>query len=198
MRFHGQAGDPLDLNRSYRNVTLADTIHCYSDYAADGAELWVNKDLKLEDPSLEVDDLAWHEDRTSDLVDFAATYADILREPTMVGLYERLYEVAAADQDGLDDEERLVANAAKEFCRRMAAASPLALTVSHRLLQLGGRQSETWESCMDRERRVQTKLLQGADFRTWQATHRTGTQTKWTHSSLKDVTSDEVAELIDA
>jgi enoyl-CoA hydratase/carnithine racemase len=202
IRFQGQSvvawsGSSVDPNRSFRNVSVADTIQCYSDYCASGAEMWVNEDVELEDPSLEVDDIVWHEDRASDLVDYAATFADILHEPTVAGIYDRLQQ-AAAKTDVASHDERLTTEVAQEFCRRMQAASPLALSVTHRLLQLGSRQSESWKSCMDREHRVQAKLMIGEDFGNWQATHGTGKETKWKHSSLHDVTPDEVTELIEA
>jgi enoyl-CoA hydratase/carnithine racemase len=112
-------------------------------------------------------------------------------------VYDR-FQQAATKADVADPDERLAAEAASEFCRRMQAASPLALSVTHRLLQLGSRQSESWKTCMDREHRVQAKLMIGEDFGNWQATHGTGKETKWKHSSLQAVTSDEVAELIES
>lgn len=205
----GEEDDGIDHNAEFRNVTVADTINCFSDYRADGNEMWDldESDAKLnEDPSLDFDSSPWHAYRTSDLVDYAATFADIFAtESSVVGILERFREIAARTTN--DPEEQEGIDVAADFCARMERQSPLALCAVHRLLCIGAKTNETIERCMKRERTVQRKLFAASDFRAWaeHALKHGGdgdsssalSFTGWKHRSIKDVSDDEVSELLE-
>ena len=191
-----------DLNAEHRNYMVAETLNCYSDSHASGVDVWSydeSLDLDFSDPSFDTDGLPWHMDRTSDLVDVAATFADIFNEPTLVGIHDRLKEVAhrPLSSTNLDDNEGI--EIAQEFIRRLNVASPLALHVTHRLMQLGKQKSQTWASCLAREHRVQAKLLQGPDFQNWMRSSQAGTKIppQWKYAHLEDVSPDEVLDLVE-
>jgi len=215
-----------DNNAQFRNVAVADAVHCFSSYRADGGDMWDTKDeddydergsrYLLEDPSLETDPLSWHVERSSDLVDYAATFNDIfVSETTMPGILERFREISA--RQSMDPEEQEGIDVAADFVKRLERQSPLAVSVVHRLLQIGGtgvgeakttRNSyETLETCMTREYKAQSKLLQMEDFQQW-AKYNTKLGSRkekgasapfssWKHESFDQVSRDEVDEILE-
>lgn len=204
IRFHGQPEPTNDHNAEFRNVSVAEAIHNFTSYRADGADMWTFSDqdaYAVDDPSIEdwEDGIPWHEMRSSNLVNYAATFDDIFRsESTVLGVLERFREVAARETTDPEEQEGILV--AKDICQRMEAQSPLALCAVYRLLQEGSKNLETLHSCMARERRVQAALLAGDDFCTW-AQYRTDTDDAasfggWKHDSVSEVTDDEVTELL--
>ena len=203
IRFHGDPPPMHDHNAQFRNVAVADAIHCFSSYRADGAEMWVNDEEEAhigEDPSFELEKSPWHEDRVSDLVNYAATFADIFSsETTLVGILERFREVASKQTSDPEEQEGIAV--ARDFIRRMEQQSPLALNAVFRLLKEGSKGTETLQTCMAREKVVQSKLIRMSDFENWAqfATKNRGKGdgfTGWKHKKIADVTDDEVAELL--
>ena len=199
VRFHGYPEPTVDHNSAYRNVAVADAVHCFSRYRADGTEMWGNDDdCDFEDPSLETSPVPWHEARSSDLVNYAATFDDIFKAETSVhGICERFREIAARTTNDPDEQEGI--DVAAHFVKRLERQSPLAVSVVHRLLTLGADGKESLKSCLQRERKVQSKMFEQADFRSWAEHMATKPQdpfTQWKHKCLKDVSADEVAEII--
>lgn len=203
-RFHGQPPSSVDNNAAFRNVAVADAVHCFSEYRADGAEMWSNTEAEgIDDPSLDFDFFPWHETRSSALVNYAATFADIFNESSLQGIVERLNEVA--DKETTDEEEQEGIDVARELRRRLYAQSPFALAVTHSLLKLGARPNETLESCMNREKAVQAKLFARKDFRQWAKHARQSHKGKqaevflgWEHKAIAEVSKDEVDEVLGA
>ena len=131
------------------------------------------------------------------------------QERTVQGIYERFCEIASSKKtksSSPDDVE--ISTVAQEIVDRMQAASPLALNVIYQLLQKGRNEIETYESCIERERKIQAKLFTSPDYATWAASaqqQKTSSSTKepvvrmnWKHKSIRDVPSDEVLEIIGA
>jgi hypothetical protein len=139
----------------------------------------------------------WHAPRSSDLVDYAATFDEIFTsESTLTGILERFRQVAA--RETTDPEVQGGIDVAKDLCRRLEQQSPLAVSAVHRLLKEGYKGLETLQSCMAREKRVQCKLFGMEDFANW-AKHASKSNepfTGWKHQSIADVTEDEVTELL--
>ena len=201
VRFYGYPEPSLDHNQHFRNVAVADAVHCFSRHCADGTEMWTHDDeCDFEDPSLETDSVPWHEARSSTLVDYAATFDEIFQtETTAHGLYERFREIAARTTS--DPEEQEGIDVAADFVQGLERQSPLAVSVVHRLLTLGADKRESLQTCMDRERKVQAKMLGQADFRNWAqsaATKPNEPFVAWTHKSLVDVSADQVTELVES
>lgn len=148
------------------------------------------------------------------------------QEDSVEGILERLRQVAASGKDDgeFDLEDYLpgdkpldVPSFAATMVENMERQSPLSLCVMYRLMNLGARHGETLERCMDRELQAQINMYLGADFKTWAEYEvkrkqeeavtkntkrgRPGelaqtTVPKWQHGSVKDVTADEVEEII--
>jgi hypothetical protein len=82
IRFHGDPEPVRDPNAEFRNVSVAEAIHSYTSYRADGVDLWTTneKDAYLleVDPPLELDAVSWHAPRSSDLVNYAASVMILL------------------------------------------------------------------------------------------------------------------------
>lgn len=203
VRFHGDAPVLTDHNAAFRNVAVADAIHCCTSGRADGADMWTYKDPTFDDPSLDfVDPVPWHEWRTSSLVDYAATFDGIFRENAeLTGILEAFREVAG--RHALDPEEQEGIDVAADFVQRLERQSPLAVSVVHELLRLGASRTETLYSCTAREKRAQIRMFAHQDFSRWAAHSVRNVDSDapfngWTHSSIAQVTSDEVAEIIEA
>jgi len=228
IKFHGHYQPPWDdhdHNAQFRNVAVADAVHCFTDYRADGTDMWDCRPTKDgeevdasfiigEDPSLETEYVPWDETRSSSLVDYASTFHDIfVTEKSVAGILERFREIAGRSAADADEQEGI--DVAADFCSRIGKQSPLAVSVVHKLMLIGNRPGETLESCMDRELRVQAKLFGMHDYEAWarytikqqKKKRRKGgddedvsTQhqpfTGWKHRNLDEVTDDEVAELI--
>lgn len=203
-RYHGEPEPKDDINAEFRNVGVAGVIDAFTSYQASGEQMWGTNKLNYlpgEDPSLELDPIPWQEDRESDLVDFAATFDDIFKkEKTLVGILERFREVASRKTTDREEQEGI--DVAKDFVQRIQCRSPLALSAVHQLMQLGSKDGETLESCMEREKQVQAKLFGMSDFENWgkHASQYKAMEeppfTGWKHKSVVDVTKDEVEELL--
>jgi enoyl-CoA hydratase/carnithine racemase len=204
IRLHGEDPPVHDHNASLRNIQVADTISCFSSGRADRRDVWgfdENDDYDdLMDPSIDLDHTPWHQPRCSDLVSYAATFDDIFKkEPELFGILERFREIAARTTDDPEVQEGI--DVAADFVKSLERQSPLALSVVHRLLQLGSRKDETLKSCITREHRAQVNLFGRSDFETW-AKHATrGVRNEkpfpgWLHKSIAAVHPDEVEEIL--
>uniref|UniRef100_A0A6U4AC76 3-hydroxyisobutyryl-CoA hydrolase n=1 Tax=Ditylum brightwellii TaxID=49249 RepID=A0A6U4AC76_9STRA len=196
----------FDPNDKYRNVAVANVLHSISEFDASGKEMLASVDAemrRLEDPSLvlEHDRFFMDAPRSSQAVNIAAAFADFFaREKSVEGVVEQLKEVASSHKDKSDPEERECGEVAADLASKMESACPLSLKVVHRLMMLGSKNSETLESCMKRELNVQKHMLIGEDFERWAKSGVSGTDQGgfrgWKHESLKDVTNDEVEEIL--
>jgi enoyl-CoA hydratase/carnithine racemase len=203
-RNHGEPRPKEDVNAAYRNVGVAGVMNAFTSYQAAGGEMWGTETenyMPGEDPSLELDPIPWQDHRESDLVDFAATFDEIFRrENTLPGVFERFREVASRKTNVREEQEGI--DVAKDLVERMQSRSPLAMSAVFRLMQLGSREGETLESCMEREKRVQAKLFGAGDFEAWgnHAMKYSPIQEPpfggWNHKSVADVTKNEVDELL--
>lgn len=188
-----------DINGKYRNRMVANILHTSSIYDASGQEfLYGNVDLMRDDPSLVLseDEFDVFCERESLLLDIANTFKDIFqKEKSVAGIMERIREVAFKEY--INNEEKELVDCAKDLLTRMEKQSPLALKTIHKLLEIGQHESQTLESCMEREQRVQLRLFDGIDFKSWVASGaQEGEFNAWKHKSVKDVTNDEVDELL--
>lgn len=201
---YGEPEPKQDVNGMYRNVGVAGVMNAFTSYQAPGGEMWGLREenyMPGEDPSLELDPMPWQDHRESDLVDFAATFDGIFQqEKTLVGILERFREVASRKTNDREEQEGI--DVAKDIVQRIQSRSPLAVSAVFRLMQIGSRELETLESCMEREKRVQAKLFGAGDFEAWgnHAMKYKQTQeppfTGWKHKSIVDVSGDEVEELL--
>ena len=111
----------------------------------------------------------------------------------------------------------MVAEQAQSFLTSMEQRSPLALCVTNHLLQKGMGDDETLESCMERERVSQLHLFtrNNGDYVSWAKSgcgvglvempfgNSSLIRKKedlylggWKHSSVKEVTEDEIREIV--
>ena len=204
-RFYGDPEPREDHNAAFRNVSVSATIDCHSSYRADHCHPWAdNIHDEYGDPSMEPDYVPMTMERSSELVNWAATFDEILREKTLVRMLQGLNEVS--EIQSTDPEEIEVRDMAAQMVRRMEQQSPMAASITFALLRKGASKLESYESCLQRERRVQAKLLAWDDFERW-AKHvnmksdqkNNGPQfTNWKHKNLSEVSSDEVAEILEA
>merc|ERR1719296_1651 len=133
---------------------------------------------------------------------------------------ERLREIAAtrAEFEGRKEceEDALVAEQAQSFVTNMERRSPLALSVMHDLLVKGMGDGETLASCMERERESQLRMFtkKDGDFDRWAESgrgvglvemmhgnsslvrEREDVFSDWAHSSVEEVTGDEIKEIV--
>mmetsp|Transcript_14768 Transcript_14768/g.20867 ORF Transcript_14768/g.20867 Transcript_14768/m.20867 type:complete len:528 (-) Transcript_14768:5-1588(-) len=216
-RLMGEPKPKGDKNAAFRNKMIANTLHAFAQYHASGRDIWSDKhgnytmsreEKQLDDPSLNLDPIQFEQPRVSDLVNYGATFDEIFKEESTVhGIMERFREIANTTTS--DEEEQECIDVAADILQRMERQSPLSLSIVYRLFQMGKKRGETLESCMDREKRTQAKLFGMADYQNWakytlQQPHDNGdgddddapSFTKWKHSSVKDVTRDEVDEII--
>jgi enoyl-CoA hydratase/carnithine racemase len=218
IRFYGDNEEPKDHNAAYRNVAVATAVHCMSVYRADGEDMFDTTnpsgyDFIFSDPSLIVNPAPDTLERSSDLVNYAATFHSIFHlETSVAGIFNALSEVASREtkstlEKPAEDEEGIFV--ARDFVRRLQSQSPLALACTFRLFWMGSNREETLESCMAREAKVQKKLLAMSDFENW-ARHasKIGSSSDtssndvapfmgWKHKSVEEVTDDEVAEILE-
>ena len=192
-----------DHNAQFRNVAVASTIHAFASYHADGSASW---DFETEDDdcapaAFDFNPTPWHEERESDLVDYAATFDEIFRRESAVeGILEGFREIAARITEDAEEQEGI--DVAADFVRRMERQAPLALKVTHRLMQLGEERNQTLESCMKREKMAQANLMAKPDFENWAKAQLTISGPKsepfsrWEHRSLREVPDDQVSEII--
>lgn len=178
--------------------------------------------LKDSDPSLTMQEerIQIYGEHTSDLVDFAATFEEAFDEPTVEGIMENLREIAAtkAEFEGKRgyEEDVMVAEQAHTLVSNMEKRSPLALCVMHSLLSLGSEEGESLRSCMEREKASQMRLImkEKGDFARWAESgsgvglvemmagssslmkEKEDMFSGWAHSNVKEVSQDEVDEII--
>jgi enoyl-CoA hydratase/carnithine racemase len=202
VRYHSDPVPSIDHNGAFRNVAVADAIHCCSSGRADGSDMWTYTEPTFEDPSLETDPVPWHEYRVSDLVNYAATFDGIFKNNSeLTGILESLREVAGRHTN--DPEEQEGIDVAADFVARLERQSPLAVSVVHRMLRMGASSHETLRSCLAREHRVQKNMFGREDFEHW-AAHAVNDKiggepfTNWKHKCIADVKHDEVTEIIEA
>lgn len=214
IKYYGEAPPTTDHNAQFRNVAVADAIHCLTTYRADGAEIWTNSSKSaanqfsdIHDPSIDVaDPTPLFIDRTSDLVDFAAIFHETFTgNLELPALYEALMDISnrpttPGDPSYVHPEMKATA---ADFVARLDRQSPLAVSVVHRLLRLGAARGETLRSCARRELQAQVNMFASDDFTTWaQFAMKHGDMTpytgKWKHAHLSQVSRDEVTEIIES
>ena len=180
--------------------------------------------LKDNDPSLTMQEerIQMYGEVVSELVSWAATFGKALSEPTVEGKMERLREIAAtkAEFEGREgfEEDVMVAEQAQDLVTKMEQRSPLALCVMNELLQKGADEDETMNSCMEREKASQMRLFgkQDGDYARWAESGKgvglvemnfgncslikdyEDSYSGWAHSSVKEVTDDEIKEIVGA
>ncbi|KAL7538666.1 hypothetical protein ACHAXR_008715 [Thalassiosira sp. AJA248-18] len=178
--------------------------------------------LKDKDPSLTMPEerIQIYGEHESELVNWAATFEKAFDEPTVEGIMENLREIAAtkAEFEGKRgyEEDVMVAEQAESLVENMEQRSPLALCVMNQLLQRGIEEGETLESCMEREKASQMRLFtkEDGDYTRWaesgngvglvEMKHGNSSLIRkkeelysgWAHSSVKEVTGDEIKEII--
>lgn len=214
IRLYGEPTPIIDHNAQFRNVQVADTIHCMTAYRADGSEIWSNNPSssandfrELYDPSIDVaDPIPFFASRTSELVDYGATFHDIFsRNLELPKLYDALKDIAnrPTASNAPNRVQREVKEIAADFVQRLDRQSPLAVSVAFRLLRLGANDKESLRTCSARELNAQINMYASDDFQTW-AEHalKHGPNTpfagKWKHEHLSQVTHDEVTEIIES
>lgn len=195
-----------DVNRKFRNRTIAHLIDQISDVAADSSNEFPFDYTAIyedgcDDASLDTDSVPYDEGFfRSRLVSMAADLEEIFnQEQSLEGLVELLNEEAAKL-----DSNSATPIYAKKLVNQIEQQSPLALRVIYELMTTGSSQNASMENCMDREGKVQRKLMTGTDFRNWQRHMKKfgGDHAKaplfqaWKHSNIQEVTKDEVDELL--
>jgi len=192
-----------DHNARFRNVAVASTIHAFTNYHADARQ--ASMDMETQDTTapaaFDYDPLPWHEERESDLVDIAATFDEIFKQHSVEGMMEGLNEVATRTTTDPEVQEGI--DVAKDLLQRMERQAPLALKVTHRLMELGRKPEQTLVSCMKREKMAQINMMTKPDYENWckaqlttTGSHKMETFTKWQHRTVRDVSEDEVSEII--
>jgi len=192
----------IDVNKRYRNVAVASLLESFSTYNAVGQVVgdlnYLSRVQMNEDPSLVLDSdkTQMTRDRESMLVNIAATFQDIFEgESSMEGILECMKEFAS--NEASDEEELEFVETAKDIVNRIEAQSPLAVQTVHRLMEMGKKKSATLEKCMEREKKVQLRLMGEEDFMNWAKSGvNAGNFLGWKHKSVADVSSDEVDELL--
>jgi len=202
-----------DVNSKFRNRSIANLMAQISDVSADSSNDFpfdftsIYED-GIDDASLDTEYVPWDAGFfSSPLVEMAADLDDVFRqESSLEGLIERLKEVAARveSQNSGDNEDFSTPALAKELVERMERQSPLSLRVVYQLMKMGSSREATMENCMAREGKAQRKLMKEPDFRNWSAHVQNfgGDEMKatpfggWKHSSVKEVTAEEVDKLI--
>lgn len=201
-RFYGQKESGEDTNARFRNNSVAHLLFSFSNYTITSGDMFTSRESDFtrgEDPTTDLDNIPWHQDRMSDLVNYAATFDPIFKEEKSVtGILERFREVAS--RNTMDEEEQAATDAAKDIVSRMEQQSPLSLAIIHRLMEMGSQSGETLDGCMEREAKVQAKLFAMDDFKRWAEHTKSGgssdTFQGWKHKDVKDVSVDEVDELL--
>jgi Enoyl-CoA hydratase/isomerase len=202
-RYYGDDSNAnFDHQALFRNRAVADAVFRFADARADGTNLQDEAEIKSTDPSLDIhrDVMAEREiveSSVSDLVNRAKMFDGLFRKHahSLTDLYDALDEVS--QRTTTDEWEQEKIDVAKEWIEHMKVQSPLALRVTHRLLQLGSRSGETRTSCVNRERIAQGKMLQGKDFQAWCVNVQSGGVPAWQHAGIKDVSDQEVADVIE-
>ncbi|KAL7503642.1 hypothetical protein ACHAXN_001647 [Cyclotella atomus] len=177
--------------------------------------------LKEKDPSLKLpeDRIQIYNEVISDLVNWSATFESVWQEESVEGIMERLREIAATKSEFVGklgyEEDVAVAEQAEYFVSCMEQRSPLSLQVTYALLCKATGEEEDWTSCMEREKVAQMNLMmmKDGDFERWAKSgmgvgltsmegkaslirEKEGVFDGWRHGSVKDVSEDEVAEIV--
>jgi len=193
----------------------------YGCYLQDDLDEETGLFLKDKDPSITLaeDRIQMYGEVFSEFVSWGATFQEALLEPTVEGIIARLEEIAAtkAEFEGKSgcEEDVMVAEQAEYLVSNMKQRSPLALRTMHRLLQQGAEDDETLESCMKREKTSQMRLFakEDGDFVRWAESgkgvglvgmkgvaslikEKEDIFSNWNHASVKEVTNDEVDEIV--
>ena len=201
-----------DVNGKFRNLSVAHLMSQISDVSADSSNDFPFDFTSIyedgcDDASFDTEHVPWDSGFfLSPLVGMAAELDDIFRqESSLEGLIERLKEVGAGlDSNNSGDEEFSTPALAKELVDRMEQQSPLSLRVVYQLMKMGGSRKATMENCAAREGKAQRKLMKEPDFRNWleHVQKFDGDEAHappfggWKHSSVKEVTAEEVDRLI--
>jgi enoyl-CoA hydratase/carnithine racemase len=128
----------------------------------------------------------------STLLNYAEMFHDVFAEDSVEGIMDGLKK---ASKDPLASKEYLAA--ASKLLESIKAQSPIALLATFRLYQ-SSMPNETWENCMSRERQVFIKLIHKHDYQKWRESSMKGLKgLKWKHSSVGEVTKDELDELFE-
>lgn len=128
----------------------------------------------------------------STLLNYAEMFHDVFAEDSVEGIIDGLKK---ASQDPSANTEYVTA--ASKLLEAINAQSPIALLATFRLYQ-GIMPKETWENCMSRERKVFMKLVHMHDYQKWRESATKGFKgLKWKHSSVGEVTRDELDELFE-
>jgi enoyl-CoA hydratase/carnithine racemase len=197
-----------DCNEEFRNVAVGHCLHTFARYDAASQEIWNMGEIDFreqQDPSLvlESEAIGMNVERSSDIVTWAATFEDIFaRESSVHGIIERLKEVSSK-HDG-DEEDRQVAKMAGSMVEKMERRAPLALSAIFKLMEMGRPNLESLESCMEREKKVQQNLIAMEDYQNWAKAAASASAsgnkaepfTAWKHKSVKEVSNDEVEQLL--
>lgn len=197
-----------DVNGKFRNRNVGLLMAQISDVSADSSNDFPFDFTSIyedgsDDASLDTEHVPWDSGFfSSPLVAMAAELDDVFRqESSLEGLIERLKEVAASS----DSSEAFSTPAlAKELVDRIERQSPLSLRVVYQLMKMGSSRKGTMENCMAREGKAQRKLMKEPDFCNWLAhvQKHGGNEANapafggWKHSSVKEVTAEEVDRLI--
>jgi enoyl-CoA hydratase/carnithine racemase len=193
----------------------------YGCYLRDDLDEETGLFLKDKDPSITLPEerIQMYGEVFSAFVSWGATFQEALLEPTVEGIIARLEEIAAtkAEFEGKSgcEEDVMVAEQAEYLVSNMKQRSPLALRTMHRLLQKGSEENETLETCMEREKTSQMRLFakEDGDFVRWAESgkgvglvgmkgvaspikEKEDIFSNWNHASVKEVTNDEVEELL--
>lgn len=200
-RFYGQAERTNDVNKDFRNVSVANLIQTFSTYDISEGIMFDPDVITAseDDPSLNLDHEPVYLRRESNLLHYAATFDAIFKEEnTVFGIVERLKEVA--NRDSIDEEVKETISMAKKLVQRIEQQSALAVSVVYRLMQAGGKRGQSIDSCMEREKKAQVKLFKEQDFQKW-AKHTASSNsndlfTDWEYKRLNDVPEDQVQEIV--
>jgi len=173
---------PLPQNR-YFDAAVANALDALSEGNAariDFAAAFHAQDLRL---SAEPD---------NSIVDFAATFAEILEQDSLEGIIDGLAQ--AKSSPNVDKDFK---SAAELLYNGIQKQSPLSLLVTQRLLVKGRESDEKLGTCMERERKVQQMMLNGRDFDAWSRAHKKGGKVVWRHESVSEVTKQEVDDILE-
>jgi len=196
-------GDPVfarDNNQEFRNMSVAETVYCFSDFRGDGAEMWgSDSSLFHGDPSFVYDynDVPWEESRSSFFMSVAdAVYREWDGEESLLGRCEKLLEISSRKSTSVEEREGI--RVAQRLVKHIRKQSPLALHATHELLRQGSSvQTESHETCIAREKTVQLSLMGGAlDFAQW--IRADGDLPVWKHKTISQVTQDEIDALFES
>lgn len=196
-----------DTNARFRNKTIAYLVEELSEHSSNPKNSFPFDftAVHADDPAFDTDHVPWDTGFfSSELVDYAAHFHTIFQsETTLEGIMTRFKEIAASPSTTAEGQE--TSRIAKEIVSRMEQQSPLALRVVHQLMKMGLQLTSTMENCMKLEMDAQLNMIRQSDFQEWAnhvRKHGNGDEKQappfqgWKHKSVKDVTADEVDEIL--